>query len=509
MGKGKHACGEAMNAPDQLAEGIAALGLPAAYEVGGAVRDRMLGKEPKDRDFMACGITPEELLAACRAAGKAEPLIVSGQLVGVRLRAHFTPPEGVEIALARTEISTGPAHTDFQIAPIEPDPEIANLPLGQRTGHPSLREHLLHDLSRRDFTCNAMAEPLGGGELIDPYGGRVDIKRGILRAISMDTFRDDPLRILRGLSRVAQDNLEPDRLTAEQAEEHVNNLSHLPPERIQAELAKMLASPHTAKALRLARDWGALQQVMPEIEPMIGFEQQSKFHDMTVDEHTLAALEQADALNLEADLKLALLLHDCAKPHTAKPKKGGGLMYHEDPEWSGDDPLRALSHEKAGAQIAETVLERLRFPKASKERVAALVEGHMFGAERDFRSRPEQRQAILARRMLARHGYRTSHDLCLIRICDLAGKGQVKAGFDQDARALIEALGEQRSAPTSVEELAVGGEEVIALGIKPGPQVREVLEGLLKIVVGDPSQNSEAKLKIHAQREVERLTATA
>ena len=509
MGKGNSVCELAMMEPDQLKSGLAGLDLPVLYEVGGAVRDQLLGKQPADVDLVTCGVNAEELLEACRRIGEAEELIVAGQLVGVRLRASFTDPEGVEIALARTERSTGPGHTDFEICPVEPHADLIGLAPAERIGHQSLRVDLLQDLNRRDFTCNAIARYLFSGEIIDPLNGQSDLKAGLLQVISPNSFRDDPLRILRGLARISQDNLQPTQETVQQAESFSEQIANISPERIGAELLKIISGNNSACALSLARDWGALSVAIPELADSIGFDQQNRWHRLTVDQHTLAALNQADKMKLDQTTKLAVLFHDCGKPATAKPNKSGGLCYYRfsenDPLWT-NDPQRALDHETVGAQLTEQALARMALGAQITSQVTELVKGHMFSAERDFRSRTLIKQQIRARKMLARYGHSQSVRLCQLRICDLAGKkGQLEDGFDKDALALIEMLSVQRSMPTSLKELSIDGSDLQRMGLPEGPAYKKVLQGLLKIVVSDPLQNDPQRLEKHALRAVKAL----
>ena len=486
------------------------MGLPKVYEVGGCVRDELLGKEPKDVDLMVCHITAEELLAECQKVGKAEQLTVGDQLVGVRLVADFTGPEGVELALARTEISTGEGHKDFSIEPIPLPDKLRGKSFQERGQDPEIVQQVLIDLERRDFTCNAVARDLDTVQPIDPLGGKEDIEQRILRVVSPNSFRDDPLRILRGLGRISKDQLDPCPQTDMLARQWAQSISVDPEqkgalsgERIQAELDKILSGADSAKALTLAIEWGVLQKVLPEFEACVGFDQQSKYHSLTVDRHTMKALQQADLMRLSKEEKLALLLHDIGKPGTAKPGKKGGLMYYaadqSDPIWQTDQQ-RAKSHQQRGAEIAEQALTRMAYPKKTIQQVKEMVEGHMFEAERGFLERPLARQQLLARKMIARHGIETSRSLVRIRICDLAGKAKTSKDFDKDAKALLECLESQKSNPTSISQLAFDGRQLQNLGMKPGPQIGQALNKLLVIVVGDPAQNSPQRLLSHAQR---------
>ena len=176
--------------PAELQRRMAELPFRELYEVGGSLRDELLGREPKDVDFLVRGHDVEELLALCRVYAKADELRVAGRLVGVRFWPSWGPREGIEVVPPRRETPiapgepdfTGNPHTDFRI---EPDPELP----------------VRDDLERRDFTVNAMARDVRTQEWIDPFGGREDLRAGLLRAVHSTSFRDDPLRILRGVAR--------------------------------------------------------------------------------------------------------------------------------------------------------------------------------------------------------------------------------------------------------------------------------------------------------------------
>ena len=190
--------------------------------------------------------------------------MVARQPIGVRLTAKWTPREGVEFALARTEVSTGASRHQFAIR-----------------AHPDVT--IEQDLARRDFTVNAMARDIDTGALIDPFGGAEDLRNGILRTVSERSFPEDPLRVLRGLARCARDNLVPDRTTREQMRtwaqdprrylgEEIDEASvgyrwygdvPLSPERVWQELRKLLAGRYAAGALRIARETGVLEVLCP------------------------------------------------------------------------------------------------------------------------------------------------------------------------------------------------------------------------------------------------------
>ena len=199
-----------------------------AYLVGGPVRDELAGRPFKDPDVCVCGLSYAELKARLDEEGKISPLeitrvvgldkdgkkVVEPILVGMRLYADWGPRDGIEFALARTEVSDGEGHKDFRV---EPDPTV----------------DIVTDLARRDFTVNAMARSLRTGALIDPYGGRADLEAGVLRTVSPTSFQEDPLRIMRALPRMAKDGLVPTPETVAQMREHTPLLRHVSPERVR------------------------------------------------------------------------------------------------------------------------------------------------------------------------------------------------------------------------------------------------------------------------------------
>lgn len=524
---------------ERLIAGVHALGLPETWTVGGVERDRLMGRPQKDVDLLVCGVTADELLALCRAAGhRTQPLEVAGRLVGVRLRADFAGPEGVELALARTEVSTGEGHTEFEIAPVPVAPHLRDVAPADRAGDASLREAVLADLGRRDFTCNAIARNTRTGELLDPFGGVRDIAAGIVRAISPDSFRDDALRAFRLLARIAKDGTHADDATVALVREAARTMAIqglagpdgvVPPEpdrtvetvvgrdgrrrrivrrtahasltqdRIHDELVKTLSGPHAADALRFAVDWGLLVRVLPEFGPTIGFEQRNRHHALTVDEHQLHAVASADRAGAPWLLKLALLMHDAGKPLAFQDHEDGGRSFR--------------GHERMSAELAREWAARLRLARRDQDDVVHLIAHHMYAADEGFAARPLADQDRRARRFLATHGVRRAVLLAEHRRHDRAGKGAVPPpGGDPalaDEAAFRAALDRNRDQPTTVRALAVGGRELLALGLPPGPAHGEVLRELLSVVLDDPTANDPERLGRIAARRVAALRDVA
>jgi tRNA nucleotidyltransferase (CCA-adding enzyme) len=438
-------------------EYVRSLGLDA-YVVGGAVRDELLGLESKDADFLVPGVDHETLRTRLAAHGHVEDLEVAGQLVGVRLRPsdkriRELAGAGIELAPARRERSTGPGRHDFEIV-VDAAASVED------------------DLGRRDFTVNAIARRLDDGTIVDPFDGRGDLERGVLRTVSERSFAEDPLRLVRGLRFVSQLGLDPDAATLQQMREEAGSVARVSAERIgggleadgMGELSKLLLGEHRVKALRLARDTGVLTAIIPEFAAAIGFDTQSARQGRTLDEHVFAVVGEAPP---SLPVRLAALLHDLGKPH-----------------------VPGAVHAAEGARIADTVLERLRYPTRLRRYVTQLVAAHAFPTEGV--------DALFARRLLRRHGEELARDLVAHKRADLRSKNVDPVEHEQAAR--LETLVEQESAqPHRLADLAVDGADLIGIGYTEGPALGRALETLLDEVVEDPARNEREHLLARAK----------
>jgi tRNA nucleotidyltransferase (CCA-adding enzyme) len=446
-----------------VADYVHSLGLDA-YVVGGAVRDELLGIPVRELDFVVPGVGHAELRAALEPHGRVEDLIVADQRVGARLlpsdkEARALQPSGIEFAPPRVERSTGPGRHDFEI--------VADSGIS-----------LEQDMERRDFTINAIARRLATGDVLDPLGGRDDLERRVLRTTSPTSFRDDPLRIVRGLRFVSQLGFDPDEDTLRQMREWAPQLEHVSGERIGGglaadglgELSKLLLGAHPAKALRLARDTGVLLYLLPEFEPAIGYVQQSAYQHLTLDEHVFAVVQAGAGEGVSLEVRLAALLHDLGKPEAER--EGG-------------------DHAAIGAAIAARALSRLRYPTRLREYVVRIVREHPFEHEGE----PE---AVDARRFLARHGERLAVDLLAHRAADLAGKSVPESEWDWLGRfrTLVE---QERGQPHRLADLDVDGADLIAAGFSESPELGQVLRTLLAEVVEDPERNRREHLLARAR----------
>lgn len=439
---------------------VRGLGLDA-YLVGGAVRDELLQLDSKDADFVVPGVDYDGLRRALEPHGRVEDFEVAGRRVGARLyprdpavRAAATA--GIEFAPPRAERSTGPGRHDFEIVA---DP------------HLSIED----DMARRDFTVNAIAKRLETGDLVDPFGGRADLRNRVLRAVSARSFAEDPLRIVRGLRLVSQLGLTPDDATLQQMRDDAANVRLVSAERVggglhsdgMGELSKLLLGAEPRRALQLARDTGVLVALLPELEPTIGFEQDSDRQHLPLDEHTFAVVQASADAGANLQVRLGALLHD-----TGKPGQNG-------------------DHAERGAQVTKEVLTRLRYPTRLREYVTRLVRAHAFPLDGV--------DELFARRFLREHGDELAFDLVAHKEADLRGKrvDEVELGAAARLRALLE---QERPQPHRLKDLAVDGGDLLELGYTEGPELGRVLDSLLDAVVDDPSLNTREQLLQRARR---------
>jgi poly(A) polymerase/tRNA nucleotidyltransferase (CCA-adding enzyme) len=467
----------------EIEDYVRSLGLDA-YLVGGAVRDELLGLDSKDADFLVPGVDTEGLRAALAPHGRVEDLVVADRLVGVRFhpndgRIRRLTRSGIEFAPPRKEVSTGPGRHDFEIVA---DPSLS----------------VEDDMRRRDFTVNAMARRLETGELVDPLDGRADLEARRLRTVSPQSFREDPLRLVRALRFVSQLGFEPDGALLAQMREEAPAVKLVSGERIggglaadgMGELSKLLLGSEPAWALRLARDTGVLVELLPEFGPAIGFDQESRYHDLTVDEHTFAVVQAATDQGYSLPVRLAALFHDLGKPHAAWRGHDGRLHYY------AKAGLAERGHDQIGAELAADALLRLRYPNKLRQHVVRIVRRHMF--------QPGKGDALRARRFLRRNGDELAFDLIDHKHADLLGKrgtGGEPPPLDEIDRLVHfrEVVEAERRSPHRLRDLAVNGDDLMKAGFKPGPQLGRILHDLLDAVVDEPALNTREQLLARAK----------
>ncbi len=422
------------------------------YAVGGAVRDHLLGLPAGDLDLVVCGVGRESLRRLLARHGRVDEVGASFAVFKWRGRGGAR----ADVALPRRDHSTGPGHRDFTV---QSDPGLA----------------IEDDLERRDFTINAIAVELSGGRRVDPLGGRRDLDARLLRACGDPAarLREDPLRILRGAAFVSRFQLDVDSTTRAAMATAAPLLDTLAPERVAQELAKLLAlSPQPSPGLRLLFGLDALTRLLPELAPMVGFDQRSPHHHLPVDEHSLLTIDEAAARGGDLVVRLAALFHDVAKP----------ACFSESPDLHGRITGHFHGHEKLGAEVAERALTRLRLssaellPRDGVREVVALIRHHLVYLRADASPRA-------LRRFLTRIGDPLRmRRLLLLHRADRAAHagGQEDAAIDALEARLSELA---RDLPLSTHDLALrGGDLVRLLGLK-GPAVGRTQRRLLAEVI--------------------------
>ncbi len=431
-----------MNLPQSVNNCIAALEA-AGFEVwcvGGCVRDWLLGHQPHDFD-LATDATPQEM----RNVFAGFPLVTAGEkhgTVGV-IFGH----EVVEITAYRTE----GAYSDSR------HPDWVNFVR-------SLEE----DLARRDFTVNAMAWGPKKG-LQDPFGGQADLKAGVLRAVGNPNrrFQEDALRILRGMRFAARLGFRIESGTFDAMLAEKERMDGLAKERVFSELSQLLL---VADAAHLLRYTPLITQVIPELKTAVGFDQHSPHHAFDVYTHICHVVEAAPKT---LPLRWAALLHDVGKVSTYAPDETGRGHFY--------------GHAKVGAAMADDILLRLKAPTALRTQVADLIGRHMTLLEPDRK---------LLRRRLSQYGVEGVENLLALQKADFGSKGVLgddpDPGFQEIGRILEALL--QEDACLGLKDLAVKGDDLMALGYPAGKKLGESLNKLLAAVVDEQVPNEKEAL---------------
>ena len=441
------------------------------FFVGGVVRDHILGVPCNDIDLVARGLSQGDLVAALSNHGKVE---VTGALFGV---TRFFPNDRsmpmLEISLPRQEVSTGSGHDEFEITFDH------NLPIED-------------DLGRRDFVVNSMAMRVSNDVLIDPFGAREDLNEGFLCFISETSASEDPLRILRAIRFVSKLGFSPDATTHNQLVDNVELLANVSAERVQEELLKIVIGEHVDKALHYAQEVGILKVILPELEENVGCIQ-NHYHAYDVFTHIVKVVKECrskDHFTL-----LAALFHDVGKART-RWKGIDGVFHFYNPEPGQEfleEPQVFGDHETVGASMTRVIMNRLRFSSYNVDRVSQLVRWHMFIHKRDLGRKAARK--LLANLSVMPGDIRENVDAMFdLREGDCrGGKPGIEAEkiveMNRDFHKLLLDEIEKENAFT-VKSLAIGGKELIELGIERGPIFSVILNDLLDKVLEDPSLNN-------------------
>lgn len=414
--------------------------------VGGAVRDELLGRPHSDWD-LATRLLPEAVMARARAAGlKVIPTGLQHGTVTVLLEEQ------------PVEVTTFRSDGDYLD--------------GRRPAAVRLGVDLVEDLARRDFTINAMAQPVGGGDLVDPFGGRGDLAARVIRAVGdpRARFAEDGLRTLRACRFAAQLGFDVEAATLAAIPERLEVAAKVSVERAFTELDKLLRGAEPDRGLALLVETGLLGVWLPELLPMVGCGQ-NRHHRYDVWTHTQAVVRAAPAA---AGLRWAALLHDVGKPDTRTVTPGGDVHFH--------------GHEAASLRLADAILERLKASHALRKVVLALIRHH--GTHPDGAWGDAACRRFLRR--LAEDGLPLD-TWAAFRRADQLGKGCNEADRLVAHGQMVGRLQALLAAapPLSVRDLALDGTALMKLsGRKGGPWVGVLQQRLLEAVLEDPGVNT-------------------
>jgi tRNA nucleotidyltransferase/poly(A) polymerase len=319
--------------PHALLERLEAIISPV-YLVGGSVRDILLGKTPHDYDITTPR-TPDEIEASLRMAG------FKPYLVGKKYGTISCKIDGqlLEITTFRTE----------------------RYLTGSRKPVVTFIDDITHDLSRRDFTINAMAMRWDG-KLIDPFGGQTDLTHGLIRTVNKayDRYNEDPLRMLRAARLASQLDFEIDADAVTQAAKKVAKILEISKERWVQELDKLLMTPHPEIGLHFLARTRLLHYMLPELAIQVDYNQDSPYHELSLLDHTIKTVQLTDG-NLH--LRWAALLHDVGKPYVRKKNKRGYSNY--------------TNHELIGGELVMKIGSYLRWPTERTNNIATMVRHHL------------------------------------------------------------------------------------------------------------------------------------
>ena len=420
----------------------------SAYVVGGCVRDSLLGLDPHDWDICTSAL-PDQM------------------------QAVFHDQRTVETGLKHGTLTVVMDHVPYEVTTYRVDGDYSD------HRHPDsvvFVDDLTKDLARRDFTVNAMAWSPDAG-LQDPFDGQRDLSAKLIRCVGgpEQRFEEDALRVLRALrfASVYDFTIEPD--TAAALRKKAPDLKHVAGERIREELLKLLCGKAAGRILREYPE--VLAEIIPEIRPMIGYDQENHHHSYDLWEHTVRGIEGVPA---DPVLRLTMLLHDTGKPAVrTTDEKGEGHYY---------------GHPRVSEEIARRTAEALRLDNAFRERLCILVRHHDTPLRTQSGAINTDRSFLLRR--LNKYGEENLRALFLIHCADRTATGYSSAEREQTrlrdrTEALNALLAEQPC--FSLKNLAVNGRDLIALGLK-GKAVGETLQSLLEAVMDGLVPNERSAL---------------
>lgn len=413
-----------------------------AYAVGGCIRDSILGNAPEDWDITTSA-SPYQVKDLFRRT--------------------------LDTGLQHGTVTVMLDREGFEVTTYRIDGDYED---GRHPKEVTFTANLMEDLKRRDFTVNAMAYNDQAG-LVDAFNGIRDLREGIIRCVGspMERFSEDALRMLRAVRFSARLGYEIESGTLDAIQRLAPNLVHISAERIQAELTKLLVSPHPEN-LRIAYETGITRIILPEFDACMETAQNNPHHCYSVGEHILHSMQEIKPDRL---LRLAMLFHDIGKPSTRTVDEKGIDHFH--------------GHPSVSAEIACTVLKRLKFDNHTVSTVTSLVKYH------DQKVLPEPRYVRQAINRIGEDIFPLLYD---IKLADLKAQSTYER---QEKEEILEAVYQiyhqiiDEAQCVSLKTLAVTGRDLMEYaGMKPGREVGVLLQRLLDMVIEDPSLNDRETL---------------
>jgi tRNA nucleotidyltransferase (CCA-adding enzyme) len=430
-----------------------------AYLVGGCTRDIFLGRVPKDWD-VTTNATPEQIIA-------------------IFPKTFYENKFGTVGVV--NETTEDPTLKIVEVTPYRLESGYSNF---RHPDEVKFSTKLEDDLMRRDFTMNAIAIRLSNGsikDVIDLYEGLKDIKDKSIRTVGnpADRFIEDALRIIRAVRLSSELGFTINKETSEAIQSHASLLTKISLERVRDEFVKVIMSSEPKEGIEFMDKAGILPHFLPELVAAKGIEQRGT-HIYDVFEHLLRSLQHAADKEWPLEVRLAALFHDISKPETRRfSRETNSYTFY--------------GHEVVGSRVTKAILERLRFPTKTIEKVVKLVRWHMFF------SATETITLSAVRRMITNVGRENIWDLMDVRVCDRIGTGRPKENPYRlrKYKAMIE---EALRDPISVGMLKIDGKRLMEVTHEtPGPKVGQVLNALLEEVLEDPKLNTAEYLENKAK----------
>ena len=413
-----------------------------AYVVGGCVRDSILGKIPNDWD-VCTDATPDKVMEI------------------------FSDYNVIPTGLKHGTVTVVVNHTPYEITTFRIDGDYSD---NRRPDKVEFTTNIIEDLSRRDFTINAMAYNPATG-LVDPFGGINDIQNKLIRCVgnANDRFNEDALRIMRVLRFASTYEFVIAEDTSDAVHCNASLLNNIAKERINTELCKLLRGKGVLEILLNYSD--IIATIIPEMKPCIGFNQNNRYHQYTVYNHIAHAV--ANYTGSDTIVKIALLLHDIGKPTCYTEDENGGHFY---------------GHGVPSSEIAKNVVERLRFDNCTQRNVVELVLYH------DATIEPTTK---VVKRWLNKIGEQQLWRLLDVRMADILAHSEGTLESRIERCVAIRNIAKDIIASRQcfqLKDMAVNGHDLIAAGINQGKQIGEILNWLLNMVINGEVQNDKEEL---------------